>query len=97
MPDTVIITQGEHAVSDRPGETISTLLGSCVACCLWDPVSKVGGMNHILLAQKSSGAGLAPNLTAVNAMELLINEMLKSSAKVFEAPENQRGTCCQMG
>jgi chemotaxis receptor (MCP) glutamine deamidase CheD len=28
---------------------VRTLLGSCVAVCLFDPVAKVGGMNHILL------------------------------------------------
>lgn len=28
---------------------ITTILGSCVAVCLWDPVLKIGGMNHYLL------------------------------------------------
>ncbi len=28
---------------------IATVLGSCVAVCLWDPLTKVGGMNHFLL------------------------------------------------
>jgi chemotaxis protein CheD len=28
---------------------ITTVLGSCVAVCLHDPVTKVGGMNHFLL------------------------------------------------
>jgi chemotaxis protein CheD len=28
---------------------IVTVLGSCVAVCLHDPISKVGGMNHFLL------------------------------------------------
>ncbi len=28
---------------------ITTVLGSCVAVCLYDPVAKVGGMNHFLL------------------------------------------------
>lgn len=29
--------------------TISTILGSCVAVCLWDASQNVGGMNHFLL------------------------------------------------
>jgi chemotaxis protein CheD len=29
---------------------ITTILGSCVAVCLFDPVARVGGMNHFLLA-----------------------------------------------
>lgn len=28
---------------------ISTVLGSCVAVCLWDPVLRAGGMNHFML------------------------------------------------
>jgi chemotaxis protein CheD len=28
---------------------IYTLLGSCVAVCLFDPEAKIGGMNHILM------------------------------------------------
>ena len=29
---------------------VTTILGSCVAVCLWDPFLKVGGMNHYLLS-----------------------------------------------
>jgi chemotaxis protein CheD len=47
--DRVHITQGERDVGCHPDRIISTLLGSCVSCCLWDPVANVGGMNHMLL------------------------------------------------
>lgn len=33
-------------------EYIGTLLGSCVAVCLYDPVNKVAGMNHFVLPGK---------------------------------------------
>jgi chemotaxis protein CheD len=39
---------GQIAVADRP-TAITTVLGSCVAVCLHDPATKVGGMNHFLL------------------------------------------------
>lgn len=39
---------GEVAVAGA-GELLVTILGSCVAVCLHDPVSRVGGMNHFLL------------------------------------------------
>ncbi|HYI08539.1 MAG TPA: chemotaxis protein CheD [Thermoanaerobaculia bacterium] len=29
---------------------VTTVLGSCVAICLWDPKTKVAGINHFLLA-----------------------------------------------
>lgn len=74
----LVITQGEYCASADPEATISTLLGSCVACCLWDPVARAGGMNHILLASRSAGGqNTAANLAGINAMELLINDILK--------------------
>jgi len=52
------ITQGERAVGNSSDLVISTILGSCVSCCLWDPDANVGGMNHMLLtvSTKSNGA-----------------------------------------
>jgi chemotaxis receptor (MCP) glutamine deamidase CheD len=38
--------------------TISTILGSCAAVCLWDSHKKAGGMNHYLLPD---GASDGPN------------------------------------
>jgi chemotaxis protein CheD len=47
----------EIFVSSEP-TMISTVLGSCVAVCLWDPRCAVGGMNHYLLPLWN-GDGLA--------------------------------------
>jgi chemotaxis receptor (MCP) glutamine deamidase CheD len=57
---------------------ITTLLGSCVAACLYDPVAKIGGMNHILLPgfMQAGDDGLATRY-GVHAMELLINRIMK--------------------
>ena len=70
------ITQGEYATSATNGEMITTILGSCVSACMWDPVACVGGMNHILLPgrvwEEESVRG-----KSVNEMELLINAILK--------------------
>lgn len=70
------ITQGERAVGKDPDHVISTILGSCVSCCLWDPIVGVGGMNHMLLAVSTSNKTMC-NLAGINAMELLINDILK--------------------
>ncbi|MCK9297295.1 MAG: chemotaxis protein CheD [Desulfobulbaceae bacterium] len=67
---------GEYYASASP-VIISTLLGSCVAACLWDPVKKIGGMNHILLPGKADMKHFnTPARFGVNAMELLINEII---------------------
>lgn len=44
----VHLPPGEVYSTSR-NEAITTILGSCVACCLLDPVLKIGGMNHIVL------------------------------------------------
>lgn len=74
-----VITQGQRLVSDDPNLAISTLLGSCVACCLWDPVVRAGSMNHMLIAGRVTGETQAA-LAGVNELELLINDLLKLGA-----------------
>jgi chemotaxis protein CheD len=37
--------------ASREATTISTILGSCVAICLWSPAKGCGGMNHFLLPE----------------------------------------------
>ncbi|MDR2386827.1 MAG: response regulator [Deltaproteobacteria bacterium] len=44
----VFILPGEYFISKQP-HIISTLLGSCVAVCLYHPGQKFGGMNHYML------------------------------------------------
>ena len=80
MIQTFVITQGQHAVSADPEVSISTVLGSCVACCLWDRIAGLGGMNHMLLAQRQR-QNLPCDREGVNAMELLINDLLKLGAR----------------
>ncbi|GAA0783411.1 chemotaxis protein CheD [Marinobacterium sediminicola] len=77
---------GGVQVSRDPETVISTLLGSCVAACLYDPVSGAFGMNHFLLASRSLRHQSQPLLSeagryGVHAMELLINSLLKQGAE----------------
>jgi chemotaxis protein CheD len=46
--DVVYLHAGQLVVASRP-TAITTILGSCVAVCLFDPVTGAGGMNHYLL------------------------------------------------
>lgn len=79
MSQTLFIAQGEHATATGTDTVISTLLGSCVACCVWDPVVRIGGMNHMLLAV-SGGRDTTSALSGINAMEVLINDLVKLGA-----------------
>ncbi|KJU86965.1 chemotaxis protein CheD [Candidatus Magnetobacterium bavaricum] len=59
----------------REACTITTILGSCVAVCLWDPVLKYGGMNHYLLPLWN-GEGLPSPRFGNIAISKLIEKML---------------------
>lgn len=74
------ITQGEYAVGQGDHVVITTLLGSCVSSCIWDETAKVGGMNHMLLAGVHA-ASAAATLADINAIEMLINELIKRGAR----------------
>lgn len=74
------VSQGEFRATRDPIETLSTVLGSCVAACLWDPVALIGGMNHFLLPNAGAGADVVSSRYGINAMEMLINNLLKLGA-----------------
>lgn len=74
------VVQGEYFVSDRAATILTTILGSCVATCMSDPVAGVGGMNHFLLPEGDPNDA-KPNRYGLHAMELLINGLLKMGAR----------------
>lgn len=76
------ILPGEFYATDAD-EVIVTVLGSCVAVCLLDPGTSVGGMNHFMLPSQPKATDADPYQAArygVGAMELLINRMLHLGA-----------------
>jgi len=84
---TIRVDAGDVHASREPLE-LRTVLGSCVAACLYDPVARVGGMNHFMLPDGTYEDQRARY--GVHAMELLINEIMKMGgersrfiAKVF--------------
>jgi chemotaxis protein CheD len=44
---------GDCLISNNDDMTLCTVLGSCIAACLYDPVSGIGGMNHYILPYNS--------------------------------------------
>ncbi|KMW60671.1 Chemotaxis protein CheD [Candidatus Rhodobacter oscarellae] len=80
QPENIIhIIQGQFHVSNRPGDVLATVLGSCVAACLYDPENKVGGMNHFLLPGSDPNAGSNVKYGA-HSMEMLINTLIRKGA-----------------
>lgn len=76
---------------------VTTILGTCVAVCLYDPISKKGGINHYMLPLWN-GDGLASPKYGNIAIPKLIKKMLamgcrKSNiqAKVFGGKSEGQG------
>ncbi len=74
------VAQGETRVSNETDLVLTTVLGSCVAACFYDPVAHVGGINHYLLADGTASDPASMQRYGVYAMEVLINAMLSMGA-----------------
>jgi Chemotaxis protein; stimulates methylation of MCP proteins len=72
---------GELAVSKD--KILSTIVGSCVACCIFDEKSKVIGMAHIMLPNSNNSINNDNNLKAKyadTAVKNLIQELARYGA-----------------
>ena len=79
----VKLLPGEYYVTDKD-MLLVTVLGSCVAACIRDCQSGIGGMNHFMLPEGGGDAGSPLNASArygTYAMEILINQLLKLGAR----------------
>ena len=75
------VLPGEFYVT-KQDELVSTVLGSCIAACIYDPVMGVGGMNHFMLPTSLKFDEIDPDNTDCRygnwAMEILLNEIIKN-------------------
>lgn len=86
----------------QKGTHVTTVLGSCVSVCLYDAISKKGGINHYMLPLWN-GKGLASPKYGNIAIEQLIEKMIGEGvqkenlvAKVFGGA-NQTNSSMQIG
>lgn len=71
-PGTIVIKSEPHQ--------ITTVLGSCIAVCLWDQERRMGGMNHYLLPQNGLNDCLTPRYGNI-AISHLLQRILNSGGK----------------
>ena len=77
------IVPGEYYVTRRE-MVLVTVLGSCVAACIRDKESGIGGMNHFMLPNSTHDNNSWISASArygAYAMEVMINQILKQGAK----------------
>lgn len=66
----VYLLPGALHASAEPSQ-LTTILGSCVAVCLWDTALQIGGMNHFLLPASREDQGSSMRFGNMSTVELL--------------------------
>ena len=80
----VWIAQADFYVTANPTEVLSTILGSCIAVCIHDPVVACGGMNHFLLPSAPQPSDGLPSIElryGSYSIERLINAVLSRGGR----------------
>ena len=79
----IMLRVGEY-YSSKAGVILHTILGSCIATCIYDTENKIGGMNHYILPGMMRSDEILTSEAGrygMYAMELLIGELVKSGAR----------------
>lgn len=81
MADLIKVGMADYKVSREPASLISYGLGSCVGIALFDPVTKVGGLAHIMLPDSTQARSAEnPAKFADTCLPLMVEDMVKLGA-----------------
>lgn len=81
MAGLVKVGMADYKVGRSPSILISYGLGSCIGVSLYDPVSKIGGLLHIMLPDsKQARASDNPAKFADTGLPLMLNDVLAQGA-----------------
>ena len=70
-PGPVTYVHAGEVATTPAGALFSTVLGSCVSVCVWDPATGAGGMNHFLLPDQVTAGASSPRFGNVAFVTLL--------------------------
>jgi chemotaxis protein CheD len=76
----IILNIGDIVVSEKPA-VLETVLGSCVAVCLWDEELGIGGMNHFMIPNVIDGIK-NPLYCGSESIQSLISRFIKIGVDV---------------
>ena len=77
----ITIAMADYAVARSPEKLTTLGLGSCIGVTLYDPLTKVGGMIHIMLPSIDKGRSKENTAKfADTGIKLLVEEMIKKGA-----------------
>jgi chemotaxis protein CheD len=76
--ESFVVGMGELKVSRISGGVLVCVgIGSCIAICAYDPLTRVGGMAHVVLPRCDGKDGKNPAKYGNLAVPLLIEEMIR--------------------
>lgn len=79
--ETITIGIGEYKTARAPSILETHSLGSCVGVALYDSISKLAGMAHIMLPDSKRGlASSNPGKYADTAIKAMLNDLIRAGA-----------------
>jgi len=82
MSNTIVVGISDLKIAQKGDILVTYALGSCVGICLYDPVSKIAGLSHIMLPTISdfSNSNMVREKFADTAIEILVQKMQSAGA-----------------
>lgn len=81
MAELIKVGMADYKVGREPASLISYGLGSCVGIALFDPVTKIGGLAHIMLPDSNQARSTEnPAKFADTCLPLMLNDLVKMGA-----------------
>lgn len=81
MPELIKVGMADYKVGCNPASLISYGLGSCIGIALYDSVTRIGGLAHIMLPDSTQARSAEnPAKFADTAIPLVLEEMIKLGA-----------------
>lgn len=90
----VYLQPGQWIATAEPA-TITTILGSCVAVCLWEPRLRIGGMNHYMLPFETGASSGSARFGDV-AIRQLVSRLMALGARPDRLEATLAGGACVM-
>ena len=73
------VRMSEISIDKKPA-VLKTVVGSCIALCLWDSKHHIGGMVHIVLPRRNGDVKSPDGKYADTGVKALYNQMVRNGA-----------------